>query len=51
MSFWEIFVIILVALVVIKPERLPEIAYLLEKSLNRYRLWYHQALDNFKNLM
>jgi Sec-independent protein translocase protein TatA len=45
MSFSEIFVILLVALVVIKPERLPEITYLIARFIKRCRGWYNQFLQ------
>lgn len=48
MSFWEVLVIAIVALLVIKPERLPEVAYFLGKWLGQIRIWYHNALQKFK---
>jgi Sec-independent protein translocase protein TatA len=42
MSFWEFIVIIIVALMVIKPERLPEIAYLMGSLVRRCRMLYQQ---------
>lgn len=40
MSFWEILVIILVAFIVIKPERLPEIAYTLGRWTAKLQKFY-----------
>ena len=42
MSIGELAVIFIVALLVIKPERLPEIAYLIGKTLSRFQLWLQQ---------
>jgi len=42
MSFWELIVIVVVALVVIKPERLPEVAYLAGLFIRRCRIMYQQ---------
>ena len=47
MSFWELFVIIVVALVVIKPERLPEIAYLIGVLIRRCRILYQQIFKEY----
>lgn len=47
MSFWELVIILLVALVVIKPERLPEIAYLLGRLLAQLRAWHYQILKKY----
>lgn len=47
MSFWEMLVIIIVAFIVIKPERLPEVAYLLGKWLGQFRIWYHNLLRKY----
>lgn len=47
MSFWELLVIVMVALIVIRPERLPEILYLLGKWLGRIKVWYHNTLQKF----
>lgn len=51
MSIWELFLIILVALVVIKPERLPETAYLLGRLIARTKGWYQQILSKYNQLM
>lgn len=45
MSFWETVVIVLVALVVIKPERLPEIAHLLGRGFAALRRWHQSLLE------
>jgi len=37
MSFWELMIILIVALIVIKPERLPELCYFAGKTLARLR--------------
>jgi sec-independent protein translocase protein TatB len=50
MSFWELLVILIVALVVIKPERMPEIAYMIGKGIARIRRWYHNALQKIMNI-
>ncbi len=47
MSFWELVLICLVAVVVIKPERLPEIAYLLGQLFARLRVWHHNILKKY----
>ncbi len=50
MSFWEVLVIVIVAFIVIKPERLPEITYLLGKWLGQFRIWYHNISKKFNAL-
>ena len=47
MSFWELFIILIVALVVIKPERLPEIAYTLGRWLRLIQGWYQNILQKY----
>ncbi len=47
MSFWEVIVIIIVALVVIKPERLPEITYLIGSLIQRIRILYNQIFKQY----
>jgi Sec-independent protein translocase protein TatA len=44
MSFLEVLLIIGVALIVIKPERLPEICYFLGRTLAKLRGWYQIIL-------
>lgn len=44
MSFFELILILIVALLVIKPERLPEIAYALGCCLAKIRQFYQQFL-------
>lgn len=41
MNMGSLLVILIVALVVIKPERLPEIAFLLGRLTTRFKLWIH----------
>lgn len=50
MSFWELVVILIVALVVIKPERMPEVAYMVGKAIGRIRHWYRTTLQKFSSL-
>jgi Sec-independent protein translocase protein TatA len=42
-------VIIIVALMVIRPERLPEIAYLLGHCLGKLRFWYFNLSQKCKD--
>ena len=49
MSFWETVVIVIVAFIVIRPERLPEVSYQLGKWLGRFRIWYHNTLQKFSS--
>ncbi len=51
MNIWEWVVILLVALVVIKPERLPEMAYLLGKCIMHCRMWYQQIVGKYNQLL
>ncbi len=51
MNFWELLVILLVALVVIKPERLPEIAYQVGRLIARIRGWYALILGKYHQLL
>ncbi len=46
MNFWQTLLIILVALVVIKPERLPEISYLFGRLIAKYKKWYQKIVEN-----
>jgi Sec-independent protein translocase protein TatA len=46
MSFWEFGVILMVALIVIKPDRLPEITYYTGCLLGRLKKWY-ERLNTF----
>lgn len=41
MNLGSILVILIVALIVIKPERLPEIMFLLGRLTARFKLWIH----------
>ncbi len=45
MNLMELLLIIMVALVVIKPERLPEVA----KNLGRWFTWFRHASAKLKN--
>lgn len=47
MSFWEIMVILLVAVIVIKPERLPEIMHYLGRTFVKLKNWQQQLLDKY----
>lgn len=47
MSLGELLVILMVALLVIKPERLPEIAYLMGKTVARFQMWFQQFRNSF----
>jgi len=51
MSFWECIVILLVALIVIKPERLPEIANLLGRTLAYLKRWQQQMVEKYNQWM
>jgi len=51
MNIWEILVILLVALVVIKPNRLPEIAYTLGLWAARLRRFSQSFFDKYQNLL
>ena len=51
MSFGELSVILLVAIIVIKPERLPEITYLLGRTLGQIRHWYQVFQEKYTRLM
>lgn len=51
MSFGELLIILLVAIIVIKPERLPEISYLLGKTLGRIRHWYQMFQEKYMRFM
>lgn len=48
MSFWELILIVLVALIVIHPKRLPEISYTLGRLISNLQLWYQEILQTFK---
>ena len=48
MSFWECIVILIVALIVIKPERLPEITYLLGQGVGKLIVIYHAIGQKLK---
>lgn len=47
MSFWECMIILLVALVVIKPERLPEISYYLGRLCARFKRLYREFQEKY----
>jgi len=47
MNFWEILLILMVALVVIKPERLPEIAYAAGRFIAKARAFYQKIMQQF----
>jgi len=51
MSIWELIIIIIVALIVIKPERLPEVAFFVGKFIARCRKWHSQVLEKYNQLM
>ena len=51
MSFGELLVILLVTIIVIKPERLPEITYLLGRTIGRIRHWYQMFQEKYMRLM
>ncbi len=48
---FEILLIIVVALIVIKPQRLPEISYFLGKSLKKMGGYYQQILEKYQTLL
>jgi Sec-independent protein translocase protein TatA len=50
MSISEIFLILLVALLVVKPERLPEVALMLGKWLRRVRMISTKIKNDFLEL-
>jgi len=45
MSTWELIVIVLVALIVIKPERFPELAYLMGRTVYKLKSFYQQLIN------
>lgn len=45
MSFWELLIIVIVAMIVIKPERLPEIAYTLGRWVAKLRKFYQKFVN------
>jgi Sec-independent protein translocase protein TatA len=45
MSFWELMVIFLVALLVIPPKRLPEVAYFFGQTFRKVKQWYTLGLQ------
>lgn len=47
MSFSELLVVLCVALVVIKPERLPEMAYLMGRTVAKLQGWFHQITQKY----
>jgi len=49
MSFWEVVVILIVALIVIKPERFPEISYMLGKALGRLKYLSQAIFQKFNS--
>lgn len=49
MSILELLVILLVALVVIKPERLPEISYFLGRILGRFKQWQQHMIEKYNH--
>lgn len=51
MSFWEILIILMVALVVVKPERLPEIAYTLGRIIAKVQTFYHGLTNKYRSFM
>jgi Sec-independent protein translocase protein TatA len=51
MSILELLVILLVALIVIKPERLPEIAYTVGRLLAKTQKLYQQFLKKYHSYL
>lgn len=47
----EVMVILMVALIVIKPERWSEIAYFLGRCILRSKLWYQKILTRFQDTL
>ena len=47
---FETLLIVVVALIVIKPQRLPEISYFLGKSLKKIVRCYQQILEKYQTL-
>ena len=47
----EMLLIVIVALIVIKPQRLPEISYFLGKSLKKIVGYYQQILEKYQTLL
>lgn len=43
MSFWEVMVILIVAVIVIKPERLPEIMHFLGRIFIKFKQWQSKS--------
>lgn len=48
MSFWELIVIVLVGLVVVKPERLPEITDRLGRLMAQIKAFSQQIFDQYE---
>ncbi len=51
MSIAELFVILIVALVVINPERLPEVTYNLGRFIGRCKRWYQHLVEKYNQLL
>ncbi len=47
----EILLIVIVALIVIKPQRLPEISYFLGRCLRKITFYYQQILEKSQTLL
>lgn len=47
MSFWEIMIILMVALIVIKPERLPEMTYTFGRFMAKMQKFYHHFIHKY----
>lgn len=45
MSFWELMVVLLVALLVIPPKRLPEMAYFIGQTTRKIKYWYYMTVQ------
>lgn len=44
MTFWELVIIVIVAMIVIKPERLPEMTYTLGRWVARLQRFYQRIV-------
>jgi Sec-independent protein translocase protein TatA len=51
MSFWELMIILLVALIVIKPERFPEIMHFLGRCFSYIRKWQQLLSEKYNQWM
>lgn len=51
MSLASLLIIVLVALLVIHPKRLPEMSFALGRILRKIKHWYHETLSKTNSLL